>query len=243
MAIVRVDLSYDGSGFRGFARQGGQRTVQGELETALATVLGEKVTTVGAGRTDAGVHARHQVASFEYGGELDPAQALRRLNGLLGPEIVVVALAEVPAGFSARFSAKWRRYRYFLDPSSRPDPLTRGWVWHFGRPLDLEAMARAAAGFVGEHDFTSFCRSAPGRGNIRTVLSAGWMEEGKVLAFDVKAEAFCHQMVRSMVGFCVAAGTGKIDPDRLEAVLTARDRNAAPEIAPPHGLTLWDVGY
>jgi tRNA pseudouridine38-40 synthase len=104
-------------------------------------------------------------------------------------------------------------------------------------------MQAAAAGMVGEHDFTSFCRSAPGRGNVRTVLEAGWAEDGRLLVFEVRAEAFCHQMVRSMVGFCVAAGSGKVDPSSLQEVLAARDRNAAPEIAPPHGLVLWEVGF
>jgi tRNA pseudouridine38-40 synthase len=243
MTTYRLDLSYDGSGYRGFARQDGQRTVQGELESALTTILGEAVTTVAAGRTDAGVHARQQVLSFDLAGEADVDSTLRRLNGLVGPEVVANRLEAAADGFSARFSAKWRRYRYFVDPTSSPDPLLRAWVWHWGRPLDVTAMEQAAADMVGEHDFTSFCRAASGRSSVRTVLEAGWTNEGRLLVFDVKAAAFCHQMVRSMVGFCVAAGTGKVDPDSLEEVLAARDRNAAPEIAPPHGLILWEVGY
>ena len=242
MAVVRLDLAYDGSGFHGFARQGDQRTVQGEIEKAVERVLGVRHETTGAGRTDAGVHARHQIVTFETD-ELPDIDRLRRaLDGLLGPEISVWGAAHAPDGFDARFSPTWRAYRYFIDPREATDPITRSWVWHLGRRLDVEAMKRAASGIIGVHDFASFCRQRPGATTEREVLAAGWESEGPRVVFRVRARAFCHQMVRSLVGFGVDVGLGRVLPDSVAGVIAARDRQAVGTVAPPHGLTLWEVG-
>ena len=243
MPTYRVDLAYDGTGFSGYARQKGQRTVQGELEAALATVLGEPVETAVAGRTDAGVHARGQVVSFQGDG-VDPARMRRSLNGIVGPEIGVGKIAEVEDGFHARFSAKWRRYRYSIDQGPVPDPLTRHMVWHVGRSLDLDAMRTAAALLVGERDFSSFCRTIKGKSNVRRIESVHWVEGSQgVLELWVQANSFCQQMVRSIVGFCYDVGRGFSKAESATRVVDARSRSAVATVAPPHGLVLWEVGY
>lgn len=243
MTVVRIDLAYDGSGYRGFARQDDVRTVQGELESALERVLGSPVATTCSGRTDAGVHARHQVVSFAWP-HLPDAERLRRsLDGILGGEVTVYSVREAPQGFDARFSARRRTYRYFVDPTETPDPLTRHWVWNVGRSLDVTEMNRAASALVGPHDFASFCRRREGATTEREVESAGWFRLDRLLVFEVAAGAFCHQMVRSMTGFCVDVGVGRVPADTAADVLAARDRNAVGTVAPPHGLVLWEVSF
>lgn len=244
MPTYRVDLAYDGSGFRGWAANAGVRTVQGLLEEALATVLRHPVETVVAGRTDAGVHARGQVVSFTSAEQLDPERLQRSLNRLLAPEVVVRAAAQAPEGFDARRSARSRTYRYFLDDGPVPDPAHRWTVWHCGFPVDEGAMNRAAAEFVGERDFASLCRAVEGASTVRRVLAATWRRDAEgTLVFEVAATAFCHQMVRSMVALCVEAGRGRLDPAAVPGILESRDRGTARGVAPPHGLTLWGVEY
>ncbi len=244
MPTYRLDLAYDGSGFRGYAANAGVRTVQGSLEDALATVLRRGVETAVAGRTDAGVHARGQVVSFSAPEAIDPGRLQRALNRLLAPEVVVWALAEAPDGFDARRSALWRSYRYAIDDGLLPDPARRWTVWHVAVPLDAAAMDSAARAFVGEHDFASLCRAVEGGATVRRVLEADWHRaDDGLLVFGVAASAFCHQMVRSMVALCVEVGRGRLDPVAIPGILEARDRNAARGVAPAHGLTLWEVGY
>jgi tRNA pseudouridine38-40 synthase len=243
MPVYRIDFGYDGTGFRGFARQAGLRTVQGVLEERLSRVLGDDVVTTGAGRTDAGVHARQQVVSFEWDQDLDPDRMARSLNGMMGPEVVVTSLARVSDDFSARFSAKWRLYRYLVLNAPLPDPLSRHKCWHVVDPLDLALMNTAAQGLVGEHDFASFCRMPDSGSTTRRVLSAAWNPEGQMTVFTIAAPAFCHQMVRSIVGFMIDVGRGRRSADEIEGVLAARDRSKASNMAPPHGLILWEVGY
>lgn len=243
MAVYRIDLAYDGSGFRGYARQEGQRTVQGELERALGIVLGSVPETGVAGRTDAGVHARGQVVSFTHDGNVDPDRLARSLNGILGPEIAVRSVSVADDGFHARHSALWRRYRYRIGTSTGGDPLTRVYTWEVGRPLDVEAMGKAAADFLGEHDFSSFCRSVEGGSNVRRVEESVLEVEGEVVTYWIRANAFCHQMVRSIVGHLYDIGRGFADPDSVPDVIAARDRSRVATVAPPHGLTLWEVGY
>ena len=244
MPTYRLDLAYDGSGFRGWAANAGVRTVQGCLEEALEVALRHPVGTAVAGRTDAGVHARGQVVSFAVPEALDPARLQRSLNRLLAPEVVVRSAAEALEGFDARRSAVWRAYRYFLDDGPVPDPARRWNTWHLGTPLDEAAMNQAAAGFLGEHDFASLCRAVEGGTSVRRVLAAVWWREpGGVLVFEVQASAFCHQMVRSMVALCVEAGRGRLDPASVPGIIAARDRAAARGVVPPNGLTLWAVGY
>lgn len=244
MTTYRLDLSYDGSGFHGYARQRDVRTVQGELETALEKLAGP-VETVVAGRTDAGVHATHQVVSFVADQDLDTERVVRSLNGMLPDEIAVLACQVVPDTFHARFSAAFRRYEYRILNRPVRDPRRRATHWHVPAELDREAMHAAAQLLVGRHDFASFCRKAPDRSTERTVLSAGWSEPcPDVLLFEITGLAFCHQMVRSIVGTCVAVGRGTIPTEEVARILEARDRNAGPGgAAPAHGLTLVEVGY
>lgn len=243
MPVVRLDLSYDGSGFHGFARQAGLRTVQGEIEDALERVTGSRVETTCAGRTDRGVHARHQVVSFELDVPPDTERLRRSLDGVLGDEISVWQVSIEEDDFNARFSPAWRRYRYFIDPRPATDPLKRAWVWHLGRQLDIEAMVEAANGLVGVHDFASFCRQRPGATTVREVYETTWFEDDDLVVFEVRARAFCHQMVRSMVGFCVDVGLGRAKIADPAEVIAARDRHAVGTVAPPHGLVLWQVGF
>ncbi len=243
MAVYRLDIAYDGSGFAGYARQENQRTVQGELEMALRTLLGTDVDTAVAGRTDAGVHALGQVVSFEHVDGLDLDRLRRGLNGILGPVVSVSDVTLAPDGFNARFSATWRRYRYLIDCGLAANPLTRGFTWHVDRALDLEAMRTAAAVLVGEHDFSSFCRSVEGRSNVRRVTELTVAETGTLVEVWIQANAFCHQMVRSIVGHLYDIGRGFTDGSRTAEVIEATNRAGVATVAPPHGLTLWEVGY
>ncbi len=243
MAVYRLDIAYDGSGFAGYARQENQRTVQGELEMALRTLLGTDVDTAVAGRTDAGVHALGQVVSFEHVDGLDLDRLRRGLNGILGPVVSVSDVTLAPDGFNARFSATWRRYRYLIDCGPAANPLTRGFTWHVDRALDLEAMRTAAAVLVGEHDFSSFCRSVEGRSNVRRVTELTVAETGTLVEVWIQANAFCHQMVRSIVGHLYDIGRGFTDGSRTAEVIEATNRAGVATVAPPHGLTLWEVGY
>lgn len=244
MATYRLDIAYDGSGFKGYARQEDHRTVQGDLESALKTLLQVPVATAVAGRTDAGVHARHQVVSFDYRGVVDIERLARAINGIVGPEISVFEASRASEGFNARFSAKWRRYRYRVDVRPSPDPLSRHLAWHVGKELDIAAMREAGRLLVGEHDFTSFCRSIEGKSNVRRIAELSLVEvPDGFLDVWVQANAFCHQMVRSIVGYLYDVGRGFSDGSRAAEVINARDRSRVVTVAPPHGLTLWEVGY
>jgi tRNA pseudouridine38-40 synthase len=240
----RLDIGYDGSGFHGYARNPGVRTVQGDLEAALAKIIGVEVKTAVAGRTDAGVHARAQVVSFQTETDMDIDRILRSLQSMLGREVAVHSLVEADAGFDARRSAQSRVYKYLIDDLPVADPFTRNVVWHVAEPLDLEAMNRAAAAFIGAHDFASFCRAQAGRTTMRTVFRAEWTRQQSLVVYEVHAKAFCHQMVRSMVAVCVEVGRGRFDAEAVPGILVALDRNAAPRgTAPPHGLVLDRVIY
>lgn len=243
MPIYRLDVAYDGAGYSGYAAQPGQRTVQGELEKALRKLFDAPFETAVAGRTDAGVHARGQVVSLLVAQSLDVARVLRSLNGLVGPEIAVMAMAEAHSGFNARFSAKWRRYRYLIDRGPAPNPLTRHVAWHVQRSLDVGAMRRVGEVLRGEHDFSSFCRAVEGRSNVRRVESLEWRSDSEYLELWIEANAFCHQMVRSIVGYSYDVGRGFADPDDVGHVIAMRDRSSVATVAPPHGLTLWEVGF
>jgi tRNA pseudouridine38-40 synthase len=209
----------------------------------MATVLEARVETSVAGRTDAGVHARGQVVSFRVESAVDVERLARSLNGLVGPELAVMAVTEVDDGFNARFSALWRRYRYTLSIGPAPDPLARGFEWHVGTRLDQASMKVAAGGFVGEHDFSAFCRSVEGRSNVRRVEESDWVGEDDRLNFWIRANAFCHQMVRSLVGLCFDVGRGFTPVEAVPDIVESGDRSRVATVAPPHGLTLWEVGY
>jgi tRNA pseudouridine38-40 synthase len=254
---IRIDLAYDGAEFRGWATQPGLRTVQATLEGALATVLRlPAVSVTCAGRTDAGVHARGQVAhvavadaalAASAGRATDPPEDVlaRRLNGVLPPAVRVHRVSVAAAGFDARFSALWRRYRYrVVDHPDRLDPLTRGHVLAWPRPLDVAAMGEAAGLLVGEHDFAAFCRRREGASTVRTLLEYRWSRDlaGGLVA-DVRADAFCHSMVRALVGCCLAVGEGRHEPSWAGEVLAARERDPRVAVVPPHGLVLEEVAY
>ncbi|HJU80290.1 MAG TPA: tRNA pseudouridine(38-40) synthase TruA [Acidimicrobiia bacterium] len=244
MPKYRLDLSYLGSGFRGLARQPGQRTVQGEVEASLSRITGEPVTTVAAGRTDAGVHARQQVLSFSVVRTLDEDRVLRSLSKTLAPEIAPFSLSMVDEEFDARHSAKFRVYRYRILNREAGDPLRHATVWHVPEPLDIEAMDLGASRLVGEHDFAAFCRASSAGGTRRRVISAGWAAaEVDMVEFEISAQSFCHQMVRSIVGFSVEVGRGRRGPQEMSVVLASRDRSRSGQMAPARGLLLWEVGY
>ena len=243
MPTYRLDVAYDGTDFHGYARQPDLRTVQGEIEAALAHHTGP-IETVVAGRTDRGVHATGQVVSFSVPIDLDVDRVRRSLNSLLSDEIAVLELREVADYFHARFSAVLRAYRYEILNRPFPDPLRARTSWHVTDPLDLEAMNEASAMFVGELDFASFCRKAADGGNtIREVHWAGWRADGDLVEFSVAANAFCHQMVRSMVAVLVEVGRTRLAPAEVKGILEARDRDRARGTAPPQGLVLTRVAY
>jgi tRNA pseudouridine38-40 synthase len=247
MGVVRLDLAYDGTDFRGWARQRDRnvRTVEGVLTEALGKLLGSEPKLSVAGRTDAGVHAEGQVASFETPrDDLDLDRMRRSLNGMLGPEVAVARVRWAPEGFNARFSATGREYRYRIDTAETPDPFTARFVWQRAGRLSLGPMRLAARGLVGEHDFTSFCRlpSPPGP-TVRSLRKLSVAATGSHVEIRAEANAFLHQMVRSLVGTLVAVGEGRVAAESMPSILAARDRSAARQISPPHGLVLVAVRY
>ena len=251
MRRARLTVAYDGSGFRGFAPNPGVRTVMGELADAIALVVRQPIGLTGAGRTDAGVHAWGQVVSGDLPDDIDLDDLGRRLNKLCAPAIAVRDLAWVDGGFDARFSATWRHYHYDVWNGATPNPLLGGRAWWVAQPLARWALQAACDPLIGEHDFASFCRrpktaeGEPEPSLVRRVLSARWSEldDPDHLRFEIRANAFCHQMVRSIVGTLVDVGLGKASPGDIRGILVRRDREAAGQVAPPYGLVLWEVGY
>jgi tRNA pseudouridine38-40 synthase len=250
----RFDIAYDGTNFSGWAAQAGRRTVQGELETWISRVLrlNEPPRMVCAGRTDAGVHARGQVAHLD----LDPAMIrdggadlTRRLNRVLGGDCVVRRISLAPAGFDARFGAIWRRYVYRLSDAGRPpDPLYRYQIAHVHGEVDLATFNEEAAMLLGLKDFAAFCRRREGASTIRTLLelTARRIPSGPmtgVIECTVRADAFCHSMVRSLSGALVAVSTGQRDHEWLASVAGRRERDPTIMVMPAAGLTLEEVGY
>ena len=282
---VRMDLAYDGTFFRGWAAQPGLRTVQGELTEALSTILRVPVQLTVAGRTDAGVHASHQVVHFDVDTEawqalagrygVDPAQALRRRTQALlkraanpkttsrpelglvalgesagnGADIVVGAVSQVGGDFDARFSALRRTYRYRVaDGVARHDPRLRSSVLWTDQELDLEAMNRSLQPLLGEHEFLSYCKPRQGASTIRSLLAAAWSRpesgvDAGLAVFEVSADAFCHHMVRSLVGATLTVGQGRNSEEWPAELLARRSRELAAPLAPAHGLTLEAITY
>ena len=256
---VRLDLGYDGAGFSGWASQPGLRTVQGVLEEALRVVLRLPVppSLTVAGRTDAGVHARGQVAHVDLplsdrplGADPEAALAavLPRLRGALPRDVRVHRAVLAPVGFDARFSALWRRYSYrVVDDPAGPDPLRRGETLAWGAPLDLELLNEASAALVGEWDFAAFCRRREGATTIRTLREFSWQrrpgEPDGAVAARVTADAFCHSMVRALVGCLLPVGDGRRPAGWPARVLAAGVRDSAVHVAPPYPLVLEEVGY
>ena len=247
---IRIDLSYDGTGFSGWAAQPGRRTVEGVLAETLGHVLrlpaAPRLTV--AGRTDTGVHARGQVAHADLPDAVWAAHAdtaRRRLARALPPDIRVRAIGPAPDGFDARFSALWRRYSYRVcDDPAAADPLRRHeTLWH-PRGLDLAAMNAAAGTLTGEHDFAAFCRRKEGATTVRALRRLDWQRDDDGVAVAcVVADAFCHNMVRALVGALLAVGEGSRPPSWPSAVLAAAVRDPAVRVVPPHGLCLEEVRY
>jgi tRNA pseudouridine38-40 synthase len=246
MRTIKLVLAYDGTGFRGWAAQRDPsiRTVAGELGGHLERVLRERPKLSVAGRTDAGVHARGQVVSFRTDSAVRPQRLQEALNGALAPEVVVREASYAPDGFDARFSATSRAYAYRIDTGASPDPFRGRFVWHRPGDYRVTAMREAARYLVGEHDFASFCRlPGAGRSTVRDLQRLSIRRDGDLLVIGVLANAFLHQMVRSLVGTLVAAGEGRLAAADLPAILAARDRSVAAHVAPPQGLTLERVRY
>lgn len=244
MPTVRLDIEYDGAGFRGWARQPGLRTVQGELEAALATILRAPVDLTVAGRTDTGVHARGQVASFELAAD-PPGDLARRLNGL-GPDDVSVTAATVVAdGFDARRDATARAYRYRLLARSAPSPFERGRALWWPHRVDREALDACATALPGSHDFTAFTPTQTDHVHFhRKVLAASWEDEpGEILCFRIAADAFMRNMVRALVGTMLEASSGRRTVESFKQLLKGAPRPEAGDTAPPHGLYLESVSY
>lgn len=254
---LRIDLAYDGTAFSGWAAQPGLRTVEGVLTEALATVLrSDQVAVTVAGRTDAGVHARGQVAHVDVDeaafarlpGRSDraPAAAARdRLSGVLPDDVVVRDVCVAPPGFDARFSALRRRYRYrVLDDPAAADPLRRHDTVRVRDRLDVAAMDAASSALVGLHDFAAFCKRREGATTVRTLLAYGWARgEDGVLEGTVVADAFCHSMVRALVGAVVPVGEGRRPVEWPAQVLAAGVRDPRVKVMPAHGLSLEEVVY
>lgn len=258
---VMLLVAYDGSSFHGFAAQRGQRTVGGALAATLGQMAGHEVALTCAGRTDSGVHALGQVVHADLdaavvsrwaGGDPQPGARLERLSRSLcrqlGGALAVLDARIAPLGFDARHSALARRYRYHLLVTPWPDPLVRHTSWHVAAPLDLAAMRIGADALLGEHDFAAFCRRAPGDvGPInRRVLSVGWglvPGDDRLLSFEIEANAFCHRMVRSIVGTLVAVGDGRLHAGELLEILRSADRARGSRLAPASGLCLVAVRY
>ncbi len=246
MRTIRLDLAYDGTDFRGWARQRDPlvRTVEGTLGEVLSFVLREDVRFSVAGRTDAGVHARGQVASFLTANDLATGRIQEAVNAALAPEVVVTRARVASDGFDARFSASARTYRYAINTAVVDDPFTARFTWHRPGDLALTSMRDAARRLLGEHDFASFCRRpGPGRSTVRDLRRLSIRLDGDRVELTTTANAFLHQMVRSLVGTLVTVGDGRIEPSAILTILRARDRSEAGEPAPAVGLTLERVTY
>jgi tRNA pseudouridine38-40 synthase len=244
LSTFRLEIEYDGTGFRGWATQPGMRTVQGELEAALATIMGERVPLTVAGRTDAGVHAWGQVASFRT--EAEPPRGLALRLNALGPDDLAVLRADpAPEDFDARRDARSRTYCYRVLRRRSPSPFEQGRALWWPHRLDLAAIEACAASLHGTHDFTAF---TPARNEHvrfrRDVLRAGWVEESDaVVSLWIEADAFMHNMVRILVGTMLEAGSGRRSVAEFAALLEGRPREDAGETAPAHGLYLASVAY
>lgn len=240
----RLDIAYDGTDFHGWASQPDLRTVQGILEEWIGKVLrlDAPVSLTCAGRTDTGVHARGQVAHLDLPDDAPVDTLQRRLRRVLPTDIVVRSVRPAPDGFDARFSALWRRYVYRLDDSGSPDPLHRTTVVR-SEPLDVDAMHDAAQLLIGLRDFAPFCKRRDGASTIRTLLEARCERREGLVECTIRADAFCHSMVRSLMGALTAVGTGRRDAAWLETTAARTTRANDVLVMPPHGLCLEEVAY
>jgi tRNA pseudouridine38-40 synthase len=249
MRNLKLVLAYDGSEFAGWQVQPEAATVQGILASAIGRLTGEKVLPQGSGRTDAGVHALAQVATFSTESPIPAENFLKALNDVLPAAIRVLEVCEAPAEFHARKSARAKTYRYRTYRQAICPPFLARYVWHYPYPLDEDAMQTAAGLVAGEHDFTSFAAVDPERGreeaasNVRQIFSSNWQRYGDELVYSVRGSGFLHHMVRNLVGTFVLVGKGTLKPSDVERILEARNRSAAGATAPASGLYLVGVEY
>lgn len=243
MTSVRMELEYDGTGFKGWARQVGVRTVQEELETALETVLRAPAKLTVAGRTDTGVHAEGQVVSFETSAEL-PENLAQRLNGLGPRDMAVTSAVSTEDGFDARRDAVSRTYRYRILARRSSSPFEENRALWWPHKMDYEALEVCATALAGKHDFTAFTPTQTDHVHFdRTILSAAWSRDGDIVNFHITADAFMRNMVRILVGTQLEVASGRRTPDSFKQLLDGAPRPEAGETAPPHGLYLESVSY
>lgn len=237
-------LAWDGTAYHGWQRQKEHPSVQAALEEAVRRITGEAVPVVGSGRTDRGVHALGHAAHVTLRSAIAPEKLQRALNAVLPPDIRVLAVRERPLSFHARFSAKGRWYRYYLYNAEPVSPFWVRYAWHYPRPLDLGRIRRALAALKGTHDFTSFCAlKDENPSKVRTLRRATVRTEGPLVVFDLEADAFLYNMVRVIVGTLVRTDPSELTPRRMREILERKDRRAAGETAPAHGLFLMRVMY
>jgi tRNA pseudouridine38-40 synthase len=249
MRTFKITVSYDGTDFSGFQRQANARSVQAELESALAAIEGKHVTVAGAGRTDAGVHALGQVASFKLSNAIPERDLLRAVNAKLPEDVRVLSAEEAAPGFNARFSARSKVYRYRVSNTRVMSPFQRRFAWHISRSLDRAAMNEAARELVGEHNFACFqAKGGTIRSTVRTITRSDWTEEplaggGRLLLYEIAGTGFLKYMVRAVVGTLIEVGDGRRSPSSLRDLLVSGSRAAAGPTAPPVGLYLVRVDY
>ena len=253
MRNFKIVLAYDGSEFSGWQIQPDAATIQGTLASAIGRVTGEKVLPQGSGRTDAGVHALAQVATFALESPIPPQNLVKALNDILPPSIRVIEATEAQLQFHARKSAHAKTYHYRIHRGAVCPPFLARYVWHYPYPLDEDAIRQAASFVIGEHDFTSFAAVDSERGredeisdarsNVRRIFASTWERAGEELLYVVRGSGFLHHMVRNLVGTCVLVGRGTLKPEDVAAILEARNRSAAGATAPASGLYLVSVEY
>jgi tRNA pseudouridine38-40 synthase len=244
MPTFKLIIEYDGTDYRGWQVQPGMRTIQGVLQEAMSRIIGEPVHVMGAGRTDAGVHALSQVASLHAEFRHPPDTLRRALTSLLPPDIVVTRVEEAPPGFNAQRWARWKRYRYTLLTRPSPSALEQRYALFVPRPLRIGAMAEAAGMLIGEHDFTSFQAAHSSADHpVRRIYAAHFRPEADHLHFEISAGGFLRHMIRIIMGTLLDVGRGKLAPGDLKAILEAQDRQRASKTLPAHGLFLVEVGY
>jgi len=249
MRNLKLILSYDGTEFAGWQVQPDAPTVQGILASAIARITGETVLPQGSGRTDAGVHALAQVATFATESSVPTANFVKALNDILPTSVRILQVEEVAADFHARKSAQGKTYRYRIYRAAICPPFLSRYVWHYPYPLEEQAMMRAARQLQGEHDFTSFAAVDPERGenapasNVRRIFSSTWERQEDELVYTVSGSGFLHHMVRNLVGTFILVGKGTFSPEDLTRILQARNRSAAGATAPASGLYLVKVEY
>jgi tRNA pseudouridine38-40 synthase len=252
---IKLTIAYDGTDFAGWQRQARERTVQAVLEDALAPIEKGAVTVIGAGRTDAGVHAAGQVASVAVQSAIARDELLRALNATLPDDVRVLAVDDVPSTFNARFDARRKTYHYWIWNGPAVPPALRRYVWHIPQPIALDDLARAANVIVGEHDFAAFqAAGSDVKTTVRRILSASVREidtstlipiasAGRLMRYEVTGTGFLRHMVRKLAGTLVDIGRGRRSVEEMESILRSRDRGEASATAPPHGLVLWKVDY